>query len=91
MIRKLALSTVLALGLAAPALASGQMNGPLKDMVLGTTPQAIAKALTDQGYEMIKYEQEHGRIEVKAMKDGRKWELKIDPKSGKVTRVEHDD
>ena len=40
---------------------------------------------------MIKYEQEHGRIEVKAMKDGRKWEMKIDPKSGKVTRVEHDD
>ena len=40
---------------------------------------------------MIEFEREHGRIEIKVSKDGRRWEMKIDAKTGKITRVKTDD
>lgn len=86
MIRKLTLSAAFALSLAGAVQAADLTPG----QALGTTQDAIATALKAQGYEMNKYEQEHGLIEVKAMKDGRRWEVKIDAKTGKVVRVKAD-
>ena len=51
----------------------------------------IRSNLSAQGYKIVKYEREHGKIEVYAIKDGRRWELKIDPRTGKVLRIESED
>lgn len=40
------------------------------------------------GYRIVKYERERGRIEVYADRDGRRWELKIDPRDGRIVEVE---
>ena len=58
---------------------------------LGTSIEDISAALSADGYEMTKYEQEGTRIEVYAMKDGRRWELKIDPRTGGIVRSEAED
>jgi len=44
-----------------------------------------------EGYEIVKYERERGEIEVKAMRDGHRWELEIDPRDGRTVKVEEDD
>lgn len=87
MIRKLTLSAALAVLTAGAALAADLTPGK----ILGTDHMTVAAALAAEGYEMVKFEQEHGRIEVKAMKNGQRWEVKIDAKTGQVTRVKADD
>tara|TARA_R110001592_G_scaffold290962_1_gene560142 strand:+ start:3395 stop:3658 length:264 start_codon:yes stop_codon:yes gene_type:complete len=87
MIRKLTLSAALAVLTAGTVLAADLAPGT----VLGTDHKAVAAALAAQGYDLVKFEQEHGRIEVKAMKNGQRWELKIDAKTGKITQVKADD
>jgi hypothetical protein len=87
MIRKLTLSTALAVLFAGAALAADLTPG----MTLGTDHKTIAAALAGHGYEMVKFEQDHGRIEVKAMKAGQRWEVKVDAKTGQITRVKVDD
>ncbi len=55
---------------------------------LGTSADAISQALKESGYEMTKYETERREIEVKARKDNRTIEVKIDARSGEVYEVE---
>jgi hypothetical protein len=46
--------------------------------------------LAEQGYTVTSYERESGEIEVDATKDGRLWELKIDPQSGRIREAEEE-
>jgi len=55
---------------------------------LGTSADAIGKALSQSGYEMTKYESERREIEVNARKGERYLEVKIDPRSGEVYAIE---
>jgi len=55
---------------------------------LGTSADAISKALGESGYEMSKYERERREIEVSARKGERSVEVKIDPRNGEVYEVE---
>jgi hypothetical protein len=64
---------------------------PVMGAVLGTTVEQISAALAEDGYRIVEYENEHGRIEVKAVKDGFRRELKIDPTSGAIVAMEDDD
>lgn len=57
----------------------------------GAKDEQIRTSLAAQGYEIVKYEREQGEIEVYALKDGRRWELKIDPRNGRVLRAEEED
>ncbi|MCR9072899.1 MAG: PepSY domain-containing protein [Alphaproteobacteria bacterium] len=59
--------------------------------VLGTTAEEITTALAADGYTVRKYEREHGYIEVKADRDGRRYEIKVDSNTGAVTAIELDD
>jgi hypothetical protein len=55
---------------------------------LGTSADAISRALKESGYEMTKYEAERREIEVYARKGKRIVEVKIDPRNGEVYEVE---
>ncbi|MEC5321940.1 PepSY domain-containing protein [Aurantimonas sp. A3-2-R12] len=57
----------------------------------GTKDDDIRASLAADGYEIVKYESERGDIEVYALKEGRRWEMKIDPANGQVLRVEEED
>ena len=57
----------------------------------GADADHIRATLEAQGYEIVKFEREPGEIEVYALRDGRRWELKIDPGSGRVLRAEEED
>jgi peptidase YpeB-like protein len=57
----------------------------------GASDTDIRAALSADGYQITKYERERGQIEVYAMKDGRLWEMKIDPMTGKTLSVEAED
>jgi TusA-related sulfurtransferase len=57
----------------------------------GASDQDIRASLLEQGYEVTKFERERGQIEVYANKDGRRWELKIDPKTGNILSTEAED
>jgi len=54
----------------------------------GADDEQIRASLAAQGYEVTKYERERGEIEVYALKDGRRYELKIDPRTGEILKVE---
>lgn len=87
MIRTTLLAASFAVVLATAALASDLTLGT----VLGTTPDAVTAALTGAGYTVQKQEQKHGYIEVKAIRDGKRYEIKVDRTSGAVTAIEYDD
>lgn len=55
---------------------------------LGTTPGEISAALGESGYEMTRYERESGRIELTAVKEGRRVEVYLDPDTGQVSRID---
>jgi len=50
----------------------------------------IKKALTAQGYEVRKIEEEDGCYEAYALKDGKKFEIYINPTTGAVVDNEED-
>ena len=54
----------------------------------GPSEQDIRAALATQGYEVTGFERERGELEVYAVKDGRRFELKLDPRTGDILRVE---
>lgn len=87
MIRTTLLAASFAAVLATAAFASDLTLGT----VLGTTPEAVSAALTEAGYTVQKHEREHGRIEVKATREGKHYEIKVDAKTGAVTAIELDD
>ncbi|MCI4663126.1 MAG: PepSY domain-containing protein [Neomegalonema sp.] len=55
---------------------------------VGLTDAAIKKALAEQGYELVKLEREQGELEAYAKKEGKVWELELDPKSGSILEAE---
>lgn len=57
----------------------------------GVNDAELRARLAAEGYEIVKYERERGEIEVKAMREGRRWELEIDPRDGRTVKVEEDD
>jgi hypothetical protein len=57
---------------------------------LGRSAAEIAAALEGAGYRLREFEHEHGRIEVKAERQNRYWEFKVNPEDGRVTRVEEE-
>lgn len=57
----------------------------------GISDDQIRAALQGLGYEVVGFERENGEIEVYAMKDGRRWELNIDPRTGDILRIEAED
>ncbi len=65
-----AIATLVALGLAVPAIASEAPDA--------ATQAKITEDLTAQGYEVRKIDTEDGMIEVYAVKDGKMYELYLD-------------
>lgn len=57
---------------------------------VGTSVSGIALALENSGYDIREVEVKRSRIEVEAILDGNKFEIKIDPQSGEVVAVERD-
>ena len=61
------------------------------DMV-GTNPGDATAALGKAGCTVRSFEAEDGKIEAKCVDaDNARWEVYIDPASGKVTRIKADD
>jgi hypothetical protein len=56
----------------------------------GVDDAAVHAMLAEQGYTVTSYERKRGKIEVYATKDGRRWELKIDPRSGRIREAEEE-
>ena len=52
---------------------------------------AIRTALEAQGYHIVKFERKRQGAEVYAERDGRLWELTVDPATGDVLRAEAED
>ena len=87
MIRTLTFAAVVLAGLTGAALAMDLTPGTR----LGTDAPKITAALAERGYTVREYEHDDGYIEVKVLKDGRRWEVKVDPKTGEIIRVEAED
>jgi hypothetical protein len=56
----------------------------------GVDDVAVKAMLAQQGYTVTKYKRERGEIEVDATRDGKAWELEIDPQSGTIRDVEEE-
>lgn len=81
---KLAYAMTLAAALfAAPVLAESIAVGTQ----VGHDDAQIRATLTGQGYEVRKTDTEDGKIEVYAVKEGKKLEIYVDPTTGAVTKV----
>ena len=77
-------AVALALAAASPAAAAEPALGAR----LGTGFDEIAAALAEDGWEMIKYEREAGRLEIYAVKDARRVEARLDPATGEIVALE---
>lgn len=49
---------------------------------------AILAKLEGEGYRIQRFEREGNRLEVYADKDGRRWELKLDRRDGRILEIE---
>lgn len=76
----------LALGLA--GLAGAALAQPQLGETLGTSAGDVAAALSAQGYEVTRYAEADGRIDVIAVKDGQRLALYLDPETGAVRALE---
>lgn len=88
--RLLASAAIFAVALGAPfglAVASTGLQGA----DLGKTSEEIAASLASQGYEVRKVKPEDGLMEAYALKDGKRYEIYVDPATGKVTKVKEED
>lgn len=79
------LASSILIGSGAIALAQIQTG----DMI-GTSVSEIARALELNGYDIREIEVKSNRIEVDVLQNGSKLEIKVDPRSGEVIRVEID-
>lgn len=79
--------TALALAAVLPmtAIASSDDEVPEADRA------AISDSLKAQGYEIRKMEREDGAIEVYAVRDGKRYELYLDPDTREIIRVKEED
>lgn len=57
---------------------------------VGLKISEIARSLEDNGYEIQEIEVKPDRVEVEVVIEGEKLEIKVDPQSGLVTRIERD-
>ncbi len=71
------------------ALSDGQRRGTPDRP--GVSDQAIRARLEAEGYTITKFEGERGEIEVYATRAGAPFEIKIDPRSGEIRRIEGED
>ena len=51
---------------------------------------ALRARLAEDGYAIRRFERERGRIEVRAEKDGRLWEIEADARSGEILEIEEE-
>ncbi|MCE8517633.1 PepSY domain-containing protein [Ruegeria pomeroyi] len=58
------------------------------DTQLGTSSDEIRTSLKDLGYDVRKIEDEDGKIEAYVVKDGKMAEVYVDPKTGKISKIE---
>lgn len=58
------------------------------DTQLGTSSDEIRASLKDLGYDVRKIEDEDGKIEAYVVKDGKMAEIYVDPKTGKISKIE---
>lgn len=79
-----ALAAVLAFPL---ALAASELAGTQA----GRTADEIKAGLAAQGYEVRRVKEDDGGLEAYAVKDGRLYEIHVDPATGAVTRVKEED
>ena len=79
--------TSLALALALPAGTALASDDRVGDEVR----TRLTKQLEADGYEVRKMEAEDGLVEAYALKDGKRYELYIDPRTGEVVRKKMDD
>lgn len=86
---------ILALFLAAtPAIASDDVvvTDPAltTETYLGKTVEEVGTSLTGLGYDVRKSELEKGKMEFKVIKDRRKYEVYVNPETGRFLRMERD-
>jgi hypothetical protein len=55
---------------------------------IGTSAADIIKVLGDNGYELHEYERDDGYIEVEARSETVELEMKIDPDTGEIVKIE---
>ena len=58
------------------------------DTQLGTSSDEIRTSLKDLGYDVRKIEDEDGKIEAYVVKHGKMAEVYVDPKTGKISKIE---
>ena len=89
-IRALVTGIAFAMAVAAPlglAVAAPDLTGSN----IGKTADEITASLTSQGYEVKKVKPEDGLLEAYALKDGKRYEVYVDPATGKVAKVKEED
>lgn len=57
----------------------------------GKTAQEIRQHLESQGYQVGKIESDDGYLEAYAVLSGKRYEIKVNPSTGKVIRIELED
>ena len=91
----MSMKTSLIAAVAALALPLGRaVASETEDALVGTdagpTPEAIEATLAAKGFEVRKVEAEDGELEAYAVKDGERYEIYVDPATGKIVKVEDD-
>ena len=56
----------------------------------GTSVEEVTASLTAQGFEVRKVEAEDGMLEAYVVKDGERYEIYVDPRTGKIAKIEED-
>ena len=73
---------------ATTALAASELPG--LEGYIGKTTQEISAALTEKGFEVRKVEREDGYLEAYALKEGGRYEIYVDPKTGNFVKASRD-
>ena len=69
------------------AAASNDLSGAS----LGKTSDEINASLSARGYDVKKIKPEDGKLEVYALKNGKRYEVYVDTSTGTVSRVKEED
>lgn len=87
--RKLLAGTAIAALVAVPLglAAASEMVGTQA----GKSADEIKASLAAQGYEVRKVKPDDGKLEAYAVKDGKLYEIYVDPATGAVTKIKEED
>jgi hypothetical protein len=94
MIRSELATWVIAVALLATvvALPAGSADAAVsKGDYVGKRPAEIVKSLEQQGYKVGELETERGYFEVEASTGGKRYEIHVDPETGKIAKIGKDD